>query len=299
MTKFLQLLVGGMALGSIYALVTLGFVVIYRASGLINFAQGSFALLGGYFVFNFHVTWGLNFWLSFAMAIVGVAIVGAVIERLILRHMIGAPVYALIMITIGLFIMIQQIVATIWVEQTNPIDSPWGQQTIQIGDVTILEREIWTIAFALVAFAAFFLFFRFTKYGVGMRAVALDQEAASAQGISVSRILALSWVISAAVAAIAGVMLAASPNGANQTISLVALTALPALILGGLESPAGAVVGGLIIGIAQVMAAGYLTQDSYEWLGLGFDQVMPYLVMILVLMVRPYGLFGSKTVQRV
>lgn len=299
MTKFLQLLVGGVAAGSIYALITLGFVVIYRASGLINFAQGSFAILGGYFVFNFHVTWGLNFWLSFVMAIIGVALVGAVIERVILRYMIGKPVYALIMITIGLFIMIQQIVATVWPDQTNPIDSPWGQDTWQIGDVTILVREVWTIGFALVAFAAFFLFFRYTKYGVGMRAVALDQEAASAQGISVSRILALSWVISAAVAAVAGIMLAASPNGANQTISLVALTAFPALILGGLESPGGAVIGGLTIGIAQVMAAGYLTPDSFPILGQGFDQVMPYLVMVVVLMVRPYGLFGTKQVQRV
>lgn len=299
MTKFLTLLVGGLASGAIYALVTLGFVVIYRASGLINFAQGSLVLLGGYFVFNFHVTWGLNFWLSFAMSIVGVALVGVVIERVILRYMIGAPVYALIMITIGLFILIQQAVATIWVDQTNPIGSPWGQETVEIGDITILVREIWTIGFALVALAAFFLFFRYTKYGVGMRASALDQEAASAQGISVSRILALSWAISGVVAAIAGVMLAAGPSGANGAISLIALTAFPALILGGLESPGGAVVGGLTIGIAQVMAAGYLTQENFPVLGLGFDQVMPYLVMILVLMVRPYGLFGSKEVQRV
>ncbi len=296
MTKFLQLLVGGVALGSIYALVTLGFVVIYRASGLINFAEGSFALLGGYFVFNLHVTWGLDFYLSLVIAVIAVAFVGVVIERVILRYMIGKPVYALIMITIGLFIFIQQLVATIWPGESNPIDSPWGQKTVHVGDVVILVRNIWTLGFAVVAFLAFFLFFRYTKYGVGMRATALDQEAAAAQGISVSRIFALSWAISGAVAAIAGVLLAAEPSGARGSISLIALTAFPALILGGLESPGGAVIGGLVIGIAQTMTAGYLTQD---FLGSGFDQVMPYLVMVLVLLIRPYGLFGSREVQRV
>jgi len=295
-TKFLQLLVGGVALGSIYALVTLGFVVIYRASGLINFAEGSFALLGGYFVFNLHVTWGLDFYLSLVIAVIAVAFVGVVIERVILRYMIGKPVYALIMITIGLFIFIQQLVATIWPGESNPIDSPWGQKTVHVGDVVILVRNIWTLGFAVVAFLAFFLFFRYTKYGVGMRATALDQEAAAAQGISVSRIFALSWAISGAVAAIAGVLLAAEPSGARGSISLIALTAFPALILGGLESPGGAVIGGLVIGIAQTMTAGYLTQD---FLGSGFDQVMPYLVMVLVLLIRPYGLFGSREVQRV
>ena len=132
-----------------------------------------------------------------------------------------------------------------------------------------------------------------------MRATALDQEAAAAQGINVSRIFALSWAISGAVAAIAGIMLAAGSSGANQTISLIALTAFPALILGGLESPGGALIGGLVIGIAQVMAAGYLTEASFPILGTGFDQVMPYLVMVVVLMVRPYGLFGSQEVRRV
>lgn len=296
MTKFLQLLVGGVALGSIYALVTLGFVVIYRASGVINFAQGSFALLGGYFVFNLHVTWGVEFYLSFLIAVLAVAFLGVVIERVILRYMIGKPVYALIMITIGLFIAIQQVVATIWPDESNPIDAPWGQKTVDVGDVVILVRNIWTVGFAIVAFLAFFLFFRYTKYGVGMRATALDQEAAAAQGISVSRIFALSWAISGAVAAIAGVLLAAEPSGARGSISLIALTAFPALILGGLESPGGAVIGGLVIGIAQTMTAGYLTQ---EFLGSGFDIVMPYIVMVLVLLVRPYGLFGSREVQRV
>ena len=298
MTDFVQLCFQGLAVGSLYALVALGFVIIYKATGVINFAQGGLVLLGAYLTFDFRQTFGVPFALAVLCAMLGVALVGALTERLVLRRMVGQPVFAVLMITVGLLFIIEQVVTGVWGFNSLNLGDPWGVRKLTGGGVVFALTDIWTIVLAAVVMTLFFLFFRYTNLGVAMRATAFDQEAAIAQGISARRIFGLSWAIAGAVATMAGVMLAAGAGGVRPDIEFVALLAFPAIILGGLDSPAGAVVGGILIGITQNLTNGY--QHRYApWLGQGFPAVMPYVVMILILLVRPYGLFGTREVRRV
>jgi branched-chain amino acid transport system permease protein len=298
MTEFLQLVLAGVALGFKYALVALGFVIIFNATGVINFAQGGFVMLGAYLTYNFGVTWGLPFWVAVILAMITTALVGMLIERLVLRRMVGRPPFALIMITVGLLFVIQEVVTTIWGFDNLNLGDPWGVDVVNIGELVISVSDIWTVILGLVVVAAFFAFFRFSPLGLAMRATALDQEAALAQGMSAKRVWAVSWGIAGAVAALAGVTIAAGAGGVNPQIQFIALLAFPAIILGGIDSPGGAILGGVIIGVTQTLTAGY--QDDYApWLGSGFQSVMPYVVMLLILLVRPYGLFGTKEVKRV
>ena len=297
MTKFLQLVFEGTALGAGYALVALGFVVIYRATGVINFAQGGFVLLGAYLTYNFNTTWGLPFWVSVFLAVVCGALVGALVEALILRRMVGQPQFAIIMLTIGLLFIIDQIVPSVWGYDALNLGDPWGLDTTDIGGLVLSHRSLATLALAAGVLTAFFVYFKYSTMGIAMRATAIDQEAALAQGISARRVFAVSWAIAGGVAAIAGVTQAAGAAALAPTVGLVALRAFPAMILGGLDSPPGAVVGGVLIGITQNLTAGY-QPDMAPWLGNNFHLVMPYVVMVIILMVRPYGLFGTPEVQR-
>ena len=298
MRDFLQLCFAGLSVGSLYALVALGFVIIFKATGVINFAQGALLLVGGYLAYNVHNTWGVPFYLSIPVAMLLCGALGAVIERVILRRMVGQPVFAVIMVTIGLVFILDPVVTTIWGFDRLELGDPWGVETIGAGDLRLAVKDVWTIGLAAAVMAAFFAFFRYSRLGVAMRATAFDQEAAIANGISARRVFALSWAIAGAVATLAGVMMSAGGPGVRPDIQFIALFAFPAIILGGLDSPGGAVVGGIIMGLTQTLTAGY--QPRYaEWLGGGFDGVMPYVVMVLILLVRPYGLFGTKEVRRV
>ena len=301
MTKFFQLVASGTALGAVYALVGLGFVVIYRATGVINLAQAGMVALGAFLVYNATATWDLPFWLAVLVSMGLGALLGIVLERLILRRMVGRPVYAVILVTVGILLLIEPIVTTIWKTPGTNIETPWGLEKVTIGDVNILQVDMATILLAAAVLGVFFAFFRYTKYGVAMRATAVDQEAALAQGINVRRIVALSWAIAGVVAVLAGTMLGAGAGpgtGLGIGITVISLKALPAVVLGGLDSPAGAVVGGLIIGILEVLTAGYQS-DVLPFLPAGFAAVMPWVVMLIVLVVRPYGLFGTRDVRRV
>jgi len=297
MDEFLQLVVAGIALGARYALVALGFVVILRATGTINFAQGGLVVLGAYFAYQATTQWGLPFALAVTLALLAAALIGALIERLLLWRLVGSSFFSVAMITIGLLLIIEQAVTTIWGQDSHNLGDPWGLDAVGAGGVTLAVADLWTIGLATVALAAFFAFHRFTRYGLAMRATAFDREAAAAQGISVRRVAAISWAISAAVAALAGVMLSTGATGVDPTIGFVALAAFPAIILGGLDSPAGALVGGIIIGLTQTLTAGY-QPDLAPWLGANFYAVTPYVVMVLVLLVRPTGLFGTPEVER-
>lgn len=298
MTDLLQFCFQGVAIGSRYALVALGFVVIYRATGVINFAQGGFVLLGAYLTYNFNVTWDLPFAVAVLLAVLGGALVGALVEVLVLRRMVGQPVFAVIMITIGMLFVLEQITTSIWGFENLNLGDPWGIDNTEVGGVVMAMRDLWTIGIVAVVLALFFLYFRRSTMGVAMRATALDQEAAMAQGISVRRVFAVSWAIAGAVAALAGMSLATGSAAVRPSISLFALLAFPAMILGGFDSPGGAVVGGVVIGIVQQLTAGYAPEYA-PWLGNNFHLVMPYVVMVLILMVRPYGLFGTEEVERV
>lgn len=297
MTDFLQFVFAGTALGARYALVALGFVVIFRATGVINFAQGGLVAVGAYLAYQFADEMGVPFVLAVLLAVAGCALLGVVIERVVLSRTVGQPAFAVIMITIGLLFVLEQIIPTIWGYGSHNLGDPWGIETVDAVGLSLAVRDLWTIVIAGAALGAFFLFFRYSRYGLAMRAVAIDQEAALAQGISVRKVVALSWGISGMVAALAGVTLASGAAGVTPAISFIALAAFPAMILGGLDSPIGAVVGGLIIGITQTLTAGYQPEHA-AWLGDNFHVVMPYVVMIVILMVRPYGLFGTREVDR-
>jgi branched-chain amino acid transport system permease protein len=297
MEKFLQLLVSGVALGAIYALIALGFVVIYKATATFNFAQGGFVLLGAYLTYQFAIVWSINFYVSMLLAIVSMALIAAALERLVLRRMVGQPDFTVVLVTIGLWLVIVQIAPTIWDDPGIALSNPWTDHSTQVSGVTISHANFWTVVFAALVLVGFFLFFTYTRTGLGMRAVAVDQEVAAAQGISVGRAFQVSWAIAGAVGALAGVMLTARQGDAlTPAIGFVALRAFPAMIVGGLDSAGGAVAGGLIIGVAEVMTAGYL---DYDALGSNLEIVVPYVVLIAVLLWRPTGLFGTRTVVRV
>ncbi len=297
MRDFLQLLVAGVAVGALYALVALGFVIIYKATGVINFAQGALLLLGAYFALSFNELLNLPFLLAALLAMVTCAAVGVLVERLILSRMVGQPVFAVIMITLGLTIFIEQVVTWRWGQQRNLAD-PWGLDTFTVADVVIPVVNVVRIGAAAVLLAGFFAFFRYSRIGVAMRATASDQEAALAQGISARRIFALSWAVAAAIAALAGVLLASGGRGLDPSLGVVALVAFPAIILGGLDSPGGAVVGGAVMGVVETMTSGY-SDKLPEFLGHNFHRVTPYVVLVAILMIRPYGLFGTPEVRRV
>ena len=297
-TDVLRNLVSGFALGCRYALVALGFVIVFKATGVINFAQASFVLLGGYLTFNATNTWGLNFYLSIGVAMLGGALLGMALEALVLRRMIGEAPFTLVMVTIGVLYILDNAVTAIWGPDPKNLGDPWGLNVRKLGDVVVADKDLWTIGFTAVVLAGFFAFFRYSTMGLAMRATALDQEAALAQGISARRVYQVSWGIAGLVAALAGAALSAGSAGLQPTVGQIALVAFPAMILGGLDSPLGAVVGGIVIGIVQQLTA-LLAPEYLEWVGSSFELVSPYLVMIVILMVRPYGLFGTKEVRRV
>jgi branched-chain amino acid transport system permease protein len=294
-TAFLQLLFQGFALGCIYALVALGFTVVYRASKVINFAQGSLLLVGAYLVSV--LATGLN--LPFALAVIAtialLAVGGATFQMTVLRRMLGQPVFVLVMITIGLSIAIDAAIPAIFGGNDRILGDPWGASAIKAGGVTFSWVRIWTVLCTGLILAGYFAFDRFSRYGLAMRATAADEEAALAVGVPVRRVYALTWAIAGGVAAVGGLFLAGFPSSVNPSLGDVALRAFPAIILGGLDSPPGAVVGGISIGIVEVMSSGYAPAS----LGSNFSSVAPYVVMILVLLCRPYGLFGARPVERV
>jgi branched-chain amino acid transport system permease protein len=301
MTYFLQFLVFGVALGCVYALVALGFTIIFKASGVINFAQGELLLVGAFVVsagvFQYH----LSFLLALLIGIVFTVVIGLLFERFVLRRMIGRPVFSILMITIGLDILLLTAVDVRFGSDARASATPVPYDAgFIVGGVRILTNEVITVAVTIACCVALFLFFRYTRYGLAMRATALDQEAALALGINIRTVYALAWGIAAAVATIGGVLL--PPALGQSTIDLstgqVALRAFPAIILGGLDSVSGAVVGGLIIGMTEQFIAGYEAPIE-KFVGHSFYEIAPYLLMIAILLIRPYGLFGSRKVERV
>ena len=294
----LQTAFSGLAVGCKYALIALGFSVVFKATGVINFAQASLVLLGAYLTFNFSQTWDQNFYLSLVIAMGVGALIGVITEALVLRWLVGEPPAALIMVTIGLLFVLNNVVTAIWGPDNHNLGDPWGIKTRELAGVTVADRDLWTIGFAAVAMAAFFVFFRYSTLGLAMRAAAFDPEVAMAQGIPARRVHRVAWAIAGVVAALAGATLAAGAGQLSPATGALALVAFPAIILGGLDSPLGAVVGGIIIGLVQQFTA-LLAPEYFDWVGDSFERVSPYLVMIVILLIRPYGLFGTREVRRV
>lgn len=297
MKTFGQLLFAGVALGAIYALVALGFTVVYRSSRVINFAQGALLALGAFFTSWLVLSENLPFWAAFACGALGTALIGLAFQQLVLRFAIGRPEFTIVMLTLGLAAIIAAILPTLFGNNPRGNGDVWGSTALHAGGFEFFWVQIYTIVAAVVVLCAYGAFTRFTRYGLAMRSAASDPEAAIAVGIPLRRVYASAWFIAGAVACVGGVFLGGYPNSVSPTMSNIALLAFPAIILGGLDSPTGAIVGGFSIGVVQELVQGYQPQHA-AFLGNDFYLIAPYLVMILVLLIRPYGLFGSKPAER-
>lgn len=289
MTEFLQLLVKGLALGAVYALVALGFVVVFRATGVINFAQGSLMLVGAYLTYAVSAGWGLPFPVAVGLAAAGAVVVALAVERLVVRPLAGRPVAAVVLATLGVAIVLDQLVTVVWGFRPHHVGDPWGARSVRIGGLVLSELDLVTLVVAAALVGALSWFFRRTRLGLALRAASSDVEAAAAQGISPTLVSRLAWVLAAVVATAAGVLLASGPGDATPDLGLIALRAFPAVLLGGFSSVGGALAGGLIVGVLEVLTAGYLP---------GQELVVPYVVMLGVLLVRPDGLFGMPEARR-
>lgn len=294
MTDFAQYLFEGLSTGCVFALVALGFTVVYRASGVINFAQGALVLVGAYLISYLAADRGVPFVLAVLIACVMVAAGGAGFQLTVVRRVRTDDVFTIVMITIGLSILLTTGISATFGDNPRQLGDPWGASATHVGGVTLTSVKLWAIASTLLVLLAFFAFDRRSRFGLGMRATGADVEAASAAGVPVARVHALAWAIAGAVATVGGLFLAGFPNAPNTSLGDVGLRAFPAIVLGGLGSPVGAVVGGVVIGVVQTLTAGY-APDS---LGANFYAVAPYVVMIAVLLVKPYGLFGSAPPER-
>ena len=293
MEKFIQLTLTGLTNGAIYALVALGFVLIYKASDIINFAQGDFLMVGAYITFGLIVQMGIPWGISIFLAMGVAVLLGILVERFVLRPMIGEPIISVIMVTIGLSSLLRAIVNGIWGTTGRAFPSFLPNTPIEIGGAIVSLDRFIALGIVALLLAGFILFFRFSKEGIAMRATADDQQAALSMGISVKRIFAIAWSIAAVVAAIAGIIVANIVGLNAAGIASIGLLVFPVVILGGLDSIPGAIIGGIFIGLLETYTAGYTPPD------LGLRSVIPFIVLILILMVKPYGLFGEVRIERV
>ena len=296
MTTFLQLCASGLALGASYALVALGFVVIFKSSRVINFAHGSIVLLGAFIIAR--LAGDIGFLLAVVAGVLAAGLAAALLYLVILRHVRGRAADTVTIATIGIDILIATELARQIGQDVLNIGDPWGSDVVRFGDFSLPEARVAAAVAAIVLLIGFMAAFKFSPWGVARRAAAADPQAAALMGIRLSRVATGAWFIAGALAAVGAIFLVTFPTpGVDRTSGLVALSAFPAAILGGLDSVVGAVVGGLIIGVVVTMASGY--QDEISFLGRGLGQVAPYVVMVLVLLWRPAGLFGTKELTRV
>ncbi|MFF7333841.1 branched-chain amino acid ABC transporter permease [Streptomyces sp. NPDC090306] len=298
MTTLLENVLGGLALGSVYALVALGFVIVFKASGVINFAHGSLLLLGGYLTAVLHEH--LGFAGALAVALAATALAAGALDRLLTLRGDRDPQAANVqtIVTIGVDIVLVTDLTRRIGGDLLTLGDPWGDSVSTFGPVTVADSRIAAVAVSAVVIAGVFALFRFTRWGLSLRTAAEDLEAAALMGVRLGRVRTLAWCLAGALAALAAVFLAAFPSpGLEATTGQIALKAFPAAVLGGMASPTGALAGSLLIGLTEALVAGY--QSELHVLGQGFADVAPYAVMILVLLVRPTGLFGARGAARV
>ena len=295
MTFFLQLGITGLALGMVYALIAIGFVIILKCSDAFNIAQGHFVMIGGYLGYTFLVTLGLPIWVSLVAAIVVAIIMGLLIERLALRPLVGQPVLAVVMMTIALSTVLDGVVTLVWGGEYKTYHGVLPTINLQLGELSIPSETTIAMIVSVVAVAALMLLFRYTKMGLAMRATADDEQVVQSVGIRVTSVYALSWVIAAVVGVIGGILLG-GVSGVKIEMAQIGIKAFAVVLLGGVNSIGGAIVAGIILGVLENVAAGYLDPLLP---GGGLANVFPFIIMIAVLIVRPYGLFGLERIERI
>ncbi|MGF1640865.1 MAG: branched-chain amino acid ABC transporter permease [Rhodospirillales bacterium] len=291
----LQLIINGLIIGTLYGVVAMCFTLIYKASQIVNFAQGEFLLIGAWVCWWLLTSFSLPFYAGFLITLVFMMVFGILLQVLVLRPMIGEPIISVIMVTIGLAIFFQAIMSWMFGVFVQPFPPIFDTKAVAIFGLNVQPAYLMSLVISVVIMGAFAWFFKYSRLGLAMRATAFDQQVAQSLGISIKQMFAMSWAISAMVSALAGVVVGIV-NGVSSALSFFGIKVFPAVILGGLDSIVGAVIGGLIIGVLENLAE---FVDS-QWLNVGnLYVVAPFYVLIVILMIRPYGLFGTAHIERV
>lgn len=291
----LQLLVNGVIIGTLYGVVAMSFVLIYKASQVVNFAQGEFLLIGAWVCWWILTDLQIPFFWGFLITLAFMMVFGIVLQVVVLRPMIGEPIISVIMVTIGLSLVFQALMKWIFGVSAQPFPPIFETRSVNIAGLQVQTVYIMSMSVSVLIMAGFAWFFKFSKLGLAMRATAFDQQAAQSLGISIKRVFAMAWAISAMVSAVAGVVVGVV-NGVSSALSVFGIKVFPAVILGGLDSVIGAVVGGLIIGVLESLAH-YVDTKYLGWGNM--ITIAPFYVLIIILMFKPYGLFGTRDIERV
>lgn len=290
---FTQLLISGLMVGCIYAVIAIGFVIIYKSSKVLNLAQGELVLIGPYICVSLITECHLPYFWSFVISLLICFCVGLLIERAFLRPLIGEPILSVIMITIGISSLIKGITFIAWSGTTKVFPQIFSMTPYMIGDEIVIPRlYLWASVLSILLLGGFMVFFKTSMIGLTLRSVASHQTAAQSMGVSVKKVFALSWGIAAFVSALGGIIIG-NVGGVREGISYFGLKVLSVVIFGGLDSLIGAFIGGLVVGVLENMAGGYL-----DLVLEGVKDVAPFIFLVAVLMIRPYGLFGTKEIER-
>ncbi|HEY93771.1 MAG TPA: branched-chain amino acid ABC transporter permease [Dehalococcoidia bacterium] len=294
MTELLQFTVTGLTVGMVYSLIALGFVLVWKSSGVANLSLGQLVLLFAWFTYGMLVQAGLPLWLGFVLVIIFAIIIGWIIERFILRPLIAQPILSLIAVTLGLAFFIEGAVNFIWPRSVAALPRLFPREPINIGSAVVSQEYLWAAGISLLLFGLLTLFFKYHKTGIAMRATADDQMAVQACGIPVTRIFSRSWMFACVVAAVGGVLMS-SIGGITHSLVHTGLKSFSVVILGGLDSFLGAIIAGPIIGLAENIGGGYLTPLTWP----GIREVIPFIIIIIVMLIKPFGLFGEERIERI
>ncbi len=296
MTFFLQLVITGFGLGMVYALIAIGFVIILKCSKAFNIAQGQFVMIGGYLGYTFLIDFHLPVWAAILAAIAVATLMGMLIERLMLRPLVGQSVLAIIMMTIALGTILDGIATLIWGGEYKTYHGALPTITLKVGDLSIPPETLIGIIVSVIVVVALMILFRYAKIGLAMRATAEDEKVVQSAGIKVTTVYTISWIIACVVGVVSGIILG-GVSGVMVSMSEVGMKAFAVVLLGGIDSIGGAILAGIIIGILENVAAGYL--DPLLPSGGGLANVFPFIVIIIVLIFRPHGLFGLRRIERI
>ena len=294
MAELLQFVITGITVGMVYSLIALGFVLVWKSSGVANLALGQLVLISSWFTYGMLVQASLPIWLGFVFVILFALVLGWVIERFILRPLIAQPILSLITVTLGLAFFIEGAVSFVWPKSVAKFPDIFPQETIHIGTAVVSHEYLWAAGISLLLFGLLSLYFRYNKMGIAMRATADDQMAVQACGIPVTRIFSRSWMFACVLAAVGGVLMS-SIGGIHIGLAETGLRAFSVVILGGLDSFLGVIIAGPIIGLAENLGGGYLTPLTWP----GVKEVIPFVIIIIVMFVKPYGLFGEERIERI
>ncbi len=294
MAEFLQFLITGISVGMVYALIALGFALIWKSSSVANLALGQIVLVSSWFTYAMLVQARFPLWLAFPLVILFALALGWIIERFALRPLIAQPILSLVTVTLGIGYFIEGVVTFIWPWSVDALPRLFPREVIRIGPAVVSQEYVWVVGICLLVFALLTLFFRYHKMGIAMRATADDQMAVQACGIPVTTIFSRSWMFACVVAAIGGILIS-SIGGITHGLVETGLKAFSVVILGGLDSFIGAIIAGPIIGLAESLGGGYLT--PFLWAGV--KDIIPFIIIIIVMVIKPYGLFGEVRIERI